>query len=84
MISVQRKSSAEFPGCDESDTNWLPQYSTDQLGKAQLKDPDLAKLVHWLEADEEPLINDLYLCSPAVKKFWLNQSQLKMQDGVLY
>ena len=37
-----------------------------------------------LETDEEPLINDLYLYSPAVKRFWLNQSQLQMQDGVLY
>ena len=83
-LSTEEILSAEFPGCDESDTNWLPQYSPDQLQKAQLKDPDLSKLVHWLEADEEPLVNDLYLCSPAVKKFWLTRSQLKMQDGVLY
>ena len=83
-LSLEEILSTEFPGWDESDTNWLPQYSPDQLQKAQLKDPDLSKLVHWLEADEEPLINDLYLCSPAVKKFWLTRSQLKMQDGVLY
>ena len=77
-LSTKEILSAESPSCDESDTNWLPQYSTDQLQKAQLKDPNLSKLVHWLEADEECLINDLYLCSPAVKKFWLNWSQLKM------
>ena len=74
-LSLEEILSTEFP---------LPQYSPDQLQKAQLKDPDLSKLVHWLEADEGPLINDLYLCSPAVKKFWLTRSQLKMQDGVLY
>ena len=61
-----------------------PQYSPDQLQKAQLKDPDLSKFVHWLEADEEPLINDLYLCSPAVKSFGSLSPNLKCKMGSFY
>ena len=29
-------------------------------------------------------MEELYLCSPSVKKFWLNKSQLEFQKGVLY
>ena len=76
--------SPEFLGQEETDTNWLPQYSTEELQKAQLNDPDLAKILNWLESKETPPINELYLCSPTVKRFWLTHSQLKVQGGVLY
>ena len=76
--------SPEFLGQEETDTNWLPQYSAEELRKAQLNDPDLAKILNWLESKETPPINELYLCSPTIKRFWLTRSQLKVQDGVLY
>ena len=59
--------SPEFLGQEETDTNWLPQYSTEELRKAQLNDPDLAKILNWLESKETPPINELYLCSPTIK-----------------
>ena len=72
--------SPEFLGQEETDTNWLPQYSAEELRKAQLNDPDLAKILNWLKSKETPPpppINELYLCSPTVKRFWLTCSQLK-------
>ena len=59
--------SPEFLGQEETDTNWLPQYSAEELQKAQLNDPDLAKILNWLESKETPPINELYLCSPTIK-----------------
>ena len=76
--------SLEFLGQEETDTNWLPQYSVEELQKAQLEDPDPAKIFNWLESNEPPLTNELYLCSPTVKQFWLMWSQLRAQEGVLY
>ena len=53
--------------------------------RSNSQDPDLSKLIHWLEADEEPLINDLYLCSPAVKRFWLQPGpNLRYKMGFFY
>ena len=49
--------SPEFLGQEETDTNWLPQYSADELQKAQSNDPDLAKILNWLEYKETPPIN---------------------------
>ena len=36
------------------------------------------------ESNEPPSTNELYLCSPTVKRFWLMRSQLRVQEGVLY
>ena len=71
----------EFLGQEETDTDWLPQYPVEDLKKAQLNDPDLAKILNWLESKETSPINELYLCSPTVKRFWLTCSQLKVEMG---
>ena len=63
---------------------WLPSYTPEELRKLQLEDSDLSQLIDWLEADRTPLLADLYLCSPTVKKFWLSKSQLEFQKRVLY
>ena len=83
-LSPSKILSPEFLGQEETDTNWLPQYSVEELQKAQLEDPDLAKILNWLESNEPPSTNELYLCSPTVKRFWLTRSQLRVQEGVLY
>ena len=59
--------SLEFLGQEKTDTNWLPQYSVEELWTAQLGDPDLAKILKWLEFNDPPSTNELYLCSPTVK-----------------
>ena len=38
----------DFTPSEES-TFWLPSYLPEELRKAQLEDPDLAKLIGWLE-----------------------------------
>ena len=67
QLSPSEILSLEFLGQEETDTNWLPQYSVEELQKAQLEDPDLAKILKWLESNEPPSTNELYLCSPTVK-----------------
>ena len=63
---------------------WLPRYTPTELRDLQLKDPDLGKIIPWLESDSKPPLEELYLCSKSVKRLWLNRSQLELQRGVLY
>ena len=63
------------PGCDESDTNWLPQYSADQLWKAQLKDPWLSQACFiGLRLMRKPPHQWTSTCVAQLfkKVFWLN------------
>ena len=66
-----------------SEDSWLPQYPPEVLREKQMQDPDLKTLIQWLEDDENPSTQDLYLSSPAVKKFWLNFNLLVFKDKVL-
>ena len=66
-----------------SEDSWLPQYPPEVLWEKQVQDPDLKTLIQWLENDENPSTQDLYLSSPAVKKFWLNCNLLVFKDKVL-
>ena len=77
--------SPDFMTSEESaeDTLWLPSYTPAELRKAQLDDPELSKLIDWLESGKSPSLEELYLCSPTVKKFWLCRSQLEFVNGVL-
>ena len=64
--------------------SWLPQYPPEVLRRKQMEDPDLRTLIQWLEGDENPSTQELYLSSPVVKKFWLNRNLLVFQDKVLH
>ena len=66
-----------------SEDSWLPQYPPEVLWEKQMQDPDLKTLIQWLEDDENPSTQDLYLSSLAVKKFWLNHNLLVFKDKVL-
>ena len=37
---------------------WLHDFNPRQLHKAQLEDPDLALIIHWLETDQTPAIQE--------------------------
>ena len=74
--------SSEF-SIDEEST-WLPRYTSAELREAQQADPELKQMFSWLEDKVTPTVPDLYLSSPAVKRFWLARSQLKIVDGVLH
>ena len=48
-------------GTDGDSTSWLPQYNSEQLQEKQWQDPDLSKLIKWLEEESSPTTQDLYL-----------------------
>ena len=56
----------------------------DQIREEQLKDKDIQQLIHWLETAQEVEESTLIASSPAVKHFWSNKSQLKLEQGILY
>lgn len=72
------------PDADESAPTWLGGHSAEELRTCQLRDADLAPLIAWLEAAEDPQQQELALKSPATKAVWLCRSQLEIVDGVLY
>ena len=80
-ISPEEILSSEF-SIDEEST-WLPCYTSAELREAQQVDPELKQIFSWLEDKVTPTVPDLYLSSPAIKRFWLARSQLKIVDGVL-
>ena len=80
-ISPEEILSSEF-SIDEEST-WLPRYTSAELCEAQQVDPELKQMFSWLEDKVTPTVPDLYLSSPAVKRFWLARSQLKIVDWVL-
>ena len=71
-------------GTDGDSTSWLPQCTSEQLQEKQQQDPDLFKLIKWLEEKSSPTTQDLHLSSSAVKRFWFLKSQLTFQNKVLY
>ena len=68
-ISPEDILSSEF-SIDEKST-WLPRYTSAELREAQQADPELKQMFSWLEDKVTPTVPDLYLSSPAVKRFWL-------------
>ena len=51
--------------------------------KGTIRGSRSGKAFGWLESGTSPALDELYLCSPMVKKFWLSKSQLEFQEGVL-
>ena len=65
-------------------SNWLVQYSSEELKAKQREDPDLAPIIKWLSEKENPSSHKLYLQSPATKHLWLCKDQLQFKDQVLF
>ena len=68
----------------DEESIWLPCYTSAELHEAQQADPDLTQMFSWLEDKVTPMVHELYLSSPALKQFWLTQTQLILVDGVLH
>ena len=81
---VDEESASQNKEEDEQSTSWLPQYTSAQLWERQEEDPDLGKIITWLENAVTPTTQELYLSSPAMKRFWLNKNLLTMRNKVLY
>ena len=52
---------------------WLPAYTSEELRKYQLEDPDINVVLRWLEKEEVPLSDVLFLSSPATKILWIHR-----------
>ena len=69
---------------DATCVNWMGFHSKEEVRKAQLEDPDIGKVLTWVENDQQPLNHDLWLSGPEVKSMWLCRNLLVIQQGVLY
>ena len=81
---VKQSSERAEEGDGWKTSNFMDQYSAEQLREMQLKDSDLRPVISWLEAGQDPSQNELQLQSPASKQLWLCRSQLLVKDGTLH
>ena len=65
-------------------TYWGPGMTKTELRDTQLADPDLAKVISWLESEKDPSNAILTLCGPDVKYYWIHKNQLLLKDDVLF
>ena len=69
---------------ETQESNFIQQYTPEELRQLQMKDADLRPLICWLESEERPRESDVLLQSASTRHFWLCRSQLKLKQGVLY
>ena len=64
-------------------STWLQGYTNEQLSEAQRKDPSLKHLIDWMSRDVQPSQGEIALCSPTVKYFFKNRTQLELKNELL-
>lgn len=64
--------------------NWLQSVGSKELASLQKADPVLSTLHTWKASGTLPTNHQVLLESPAVRKFWLCWSQVRLRQGVLY
>ena len=66
-------------------SNYMEQYSFQDLRDKQMRDPDLQPLFVWLEhtPDHVPRDGELRMQSPTTHNLWKHRSQLRWHHGVL-
>jgi len=77
-ITEDRINANPLNGC-----NWLEGGSTKDVAAEQRKDPDLQKVIQWLETDVAPSEFELQMSSTTTKHWWTCKSQLKFKEGTL-
>ena len=65
-------------------TGWLPGYPNEELRANQLRDPDLAEIIIWLENGHDPTQAELGLSGACTKHYWQLRKQLRFKKGVLF
>jgi transposase InsO family protein len=81
-IAVRRIETEPEPP-DTAEVTEITKYTPAQMRELQLKDPDLAPVMAWLET-REPTQQELFSESPATKHLWNLKDQLRLNSGVLY
>lgn len=64
-------------------SNWINQYSPQDIRQNQELDSDLAPILKWLTEDYTPTEHELFLQSPATKHLWLCRKQLLLKNDTL-
>ena len=67
----------------DMDTNYMTQFSPQELRDAQLLDGELCPVINWLEG-EPPTQNDFHLQGIETRTLWKCREQLHILHGVLY
>ena len=83
-VDVENTSQSKGDSYAITNSNWIAQYSSQELRERQEQDSNLEPIIRWLSQDTEPIPHELYLQSPAVKHLWLCTDQLQFQDNVLF
>ena len=63
---------------------WGQVYSSAELRKKQLADPDVGVILKWFESGKRPFEQIVPATSPATKHYWLLWDSLLLKNGVLY
>ena len=68
----------------DEDNYWFQSLSKERLREHQLEDPDLNPIISWLEGNQNPSSQKLFLTSRNTKHLWLCKPHLQMHNGTLY
>ena len=68
----------------ETVTGWCDGLTSQGLREKQLRDPDIAPVLRWKEADQRPRSEEICALSPATRLLWHNWELLEIQEGVLF
>jgi transposase InsO family protein len=64
-------------------SNWVPNYSPQELKEKQRNDSELSVVIRWLTGDA-PTQAELAISGLAEKHYWRMRDQLEFRDGVLF
>ena len=69
---------------DSNISTWLSSYTSKEIADMQREDPDLCILHSWKDDNSIPSRNEVAGCSPAIRKYWLNWSNIIIENGMLF
>jgi hypothetical protein len=62
---------------------WKPAYTTDEIRKEQLKDPDVKLVYDWVQKGTRPNVGDIVMLPPILRHYWHIFHQLGVSNGIL-
>jgi len=65
-------------------SNWVMNYSQEEMTELQEADPDILPIITWLKEDREPEEGEFFICSHTTKFYWDKKDQLILKDGLLH
>ena len=65
-----------------STREWCESWSIDQIQEWQKEDPDIARVLTWVETGRKPTWKDVQQESPTTRIYWSMYEQLETIDGI--